>query len=64
MEEKKEKDRKTIEVSNDLIEILDMIRNKIKNFTWGIDNSSYYTASKILAKKVRQVKGTGLFKEF
>lgn len=52
----KEKDRKVIEISKDLVEILDKIRSKIKEFTWGIDNSSYYTASKVLAKRIKEVK--------
>ena len=56
MIEKKEKDVKNVKISKDLIDVLDKIRNKIQEFTWGVDNSSYYTASKILAKKVREAK--------
>lgn len=55
-EEKKEKDARVIKVSKDLVEILDKIRNKIKEFTWGVDNSSYYTASKVLARRIKEVK--------
>ena len=48
---------KTVRISAELIEILDQIKDNVKDFTWGVeDKLAYAKASKILARKIKESK--------
>lgn len=51
-EEKKNGKRKVIECHEDLLLLLDKIREDVKYKTWEVITPSYYDATEILAKKI------------
>lgn len=55
MEKQVKTKRRVIECSDELIQILDELRNPINDFTWGVVNKSvgYYELTAILARKIK-----------
>jgi hypothetical protein len=59
IETKKEEDEKqyVIAVCEDLMDILNEIKSRVKEFTWGAEsNLSNFKASKILANRIKNSK--------
>ena len=54
---KQKRDSHIVEISTELMEILELIKKTVEDFTWGAENKlSNYAASKILARKVKEKK--------
>lgn len=46
---------KTISIDNELIEVLDKLKEKIIKHGWGALNPSYADVSRVLARKIKAV---------
>ena len=47
-----ERKSKIIEVSEELLDVFERLRNKVSEVTWGVESMSYYNLSKILSRKI------------